>query len=483
MKLRNKLFTMLLACIMLVAMAVPAFASGATGSGSITIQNSVKDKTYELYKIFDLTYSGTGTETDTKKVAYTIDSEWTEFFTENGKGVSYLVKENSGYLNPISVDGTTKYINITEDNVSDFAKAALSYAAAKDADETITGTGQDETATGLALGYYLIYPQGAGNAKEETGSICSLTSTTPDANVTIKADYPTITKEVDDNNAEIGQKITYTITGKVPDTTGYDTYTYKVQDTMSAGLTFNQDVKLEINGNEITTASPDYTASNGFTLNIDVMKQQANVGKDIVITYTATVNENAVVGNAGNPNKAELTYSNDPSNSSKTTTNPPVEVEVYTAKLVIDKVDGNVDTKLAGAKFVLKKGTGETAKYYKYDENTNMVSWVDTAQATPVTTGADGAAVFNGLENGTYYLEETEAPEGYNKLTDDVKVEIAYNDDTTSAGISTTIANYSGTALPSTGGMGTTIFYILGGVLVVGAGVLLITRRRINAEK
>ena len=481
MKLRRKLFTMLLACIMLVAMAVPAFAAG---SGSITIQNTVKDKTYDLYKIFDLTQSG-------DKVAYTIDSDWNSFFTDDGAGAAFLSSANNGgSLNQVTVDGATKYINITSSNVAEFAEAALSYAGSRTADATVTGTGNDVTEGNLDLGYYLVYPRGAADIKAGNGSICSLTSTAPSATVNIKSDYPTITKEVTDTNPEIGQTITYTIMGQVPDTTGYDTYTYEVKDILSPGLTYNtSSLNVKIAGTEVTPITVS-TVNNGFDISINVKNQQTNVGKDIVITYTATVNKDAVVGSAGNPNSAELIYSNDPSDSTSKTTNPPVVVKVYTAKLVIDKVDGTAadktadSAKLAGAKFVLTKADNGATKYYKYNTTTDTVSWADTQEdATEVTTDANGAASFNGLENGTYSLVETEAPEGYNKLTTPVSVTISYEKGSTNVGQTTQVENLSGTELPSTGGIGTTIFYILGGILVVGAGVVLVVRRRMTAEK
>lgn len=476
MKLRRKLFTMLLACVILVAMAVPAFAAE---SGSITIQNTVDGKTYDLYKIFDLTQSG-------DKVAYTIDSDWNDFFTGSGEGASFLVTDNTGKLNQVTVNGATKYINITDSNVAEFAKEALSYAAKKTADKTVTGTGGAVTKNELELGYYLIYPRGAADAKEANGSVCSLTSTTPAATVSIKSDYPTITKTVNDANPEIGQTITYTITGQVPDTTGYDTYTYEVKDNMSSGLTYNDDVKVKINESEVSVNTvTDNTINNGFHISIDVKNQQTNVGKDIVITYTAAVNKDATVGSTGNANEAVLIYSNNPSDSNSKTTNPPVVVKVHTAKLVIDKVDGAAadkstdSAKLAGAKFVLKNTSGN---FYKYANDT--VSWVtDQSEATVVTTNDSGAASFNGLENGTYSLVETEAPKGYNKLTNPVSVTIDYANDSANAGQTTQVENLSGTELPSTGGIGTTIFYILGGILVVGAGVVLVVRRRVNAEK
>lgn len=508
MKAMKRIFAMLLALVMTLGMVTTAFAveGDPTGTGSITINDSIKGKTYDLYRIFDMT---TDAE-DGTKVAYTIAESWKAFFAAEGAGASYLLdSDESGTLNQIVVDGTEKYINITEENVSSFAEAALKYAAAKEADKTVSGNGSAVTESGLELGYYLVYPRGAADIKAGNGSICSLTSTVPSATVNIKADYPEIEKTVDDDLVEIGQKVTYTITGQVPDTTGYETYSYTVSDTMLGGLTFNQDVAVKI-GTDETAASVEVTPeyeNDGFTLTIDMTKYQQYIGETVTITYTATVNENAVIGGEGNSNKAVLTYSNNPSDDTSTTENPPVEVKVYTAKIVINKYDGNVSDKtekLENAKFVLKNSDG---KYYKATTDAvtgkvTKVEWIETgtdgsipSDATEVTTDASGAAEFTGLKPGTYYLVETAAPAGYNKLTDAVTVTIdesqVKDDDTdtsesteTATGtITADVPNYSGTVLPTTGGMGTTVFYVIGSVLVLGAAVLLITRRRMRAMK
>lgn len=512
MKAMKRIFAMLLALVMTLGMVTTAFAveGDPTGTGSITINDSIEGKTYDLYRIFDLTMTTDATGKD--KVAYTIAESWKAFFAAEGDGASYLLdSDESGALNQIVVDGTEKYINITNSNIDAFAEAALGYAAKKTADETVSGNGEDVTASNLKLGYYLVYPRGAADIKVGNGSICSLTSTVPNVTVSIKAEYPEIEKEVSDELVEIGQTVTYTITGQVPDTTGYETYNYTVSDTMYEGLTFNQNdgvaVKIDPDGTAVDVpVSPTYT-NNGFNLTIDMTDYQSYIGKTVTITYTATVNENAIIGGEGNSNKAVLTYSNNPSNDTSTTQNPPVEVKVYTAKIVIDKYDGNVSDKtekLENAKFVLKNSDG---KYYKATTDAvtgkvTKVEWIETGadgsipnDATEVTTDASGAAEFTGLEPGTYYLVETAAPAGYNKLTDAVTVTIdesqVKDDDTdtsesteTATGtITADVPNYSGTVLPTTGGMGTTVFYVIGSVLVLGAAVLLITRRRMRAMK
>ena len=266
-------------------------------------------------------------------------------------------------------------------------------------------------------------------------------------------------------DVQLGQKINYEITGKVPSTTGYETYTYKITDTMSEGLTFNKDVKVSIDGTDVTTSvtinhTPDVTNATGFELTIPVKNYQEKIGTTISVKYTATVNKNAVV--AVSKNTAKLEYSNNPG-TNETGTTTPVEKKVYTAKIVIDKVEKGTTTKLANAEFVLyKKDTATNAvTYYKLTEATTTepakVTWVDAfADATVLKTDDNGAAEFIGLSDGTYYLKETKAPDGYNVLTADVEITIAGNEnDTTTLTHTQKVENNKGALLPETGGMGT----------------------------
>ena len=494
MKRMKKLASLVLALAMVFAMTITV---AAARDGSITMNGTVAGKSYELYKIFDLTYTGT---TDVK-VAYTIDPDWADFFGTDGAG--YIVDTDStGSLNPIIVGDKTRYINITDSNVEAFSQAALSYAVTATADKTVTAAGTTTEVTGLDLGYYLMYPVGAADKLENRGCLCSLTSTTPNGTVDIKATYPTITKTDDKVSADVGEAVNYTITGKVPDTTGYTAYTYTIKDTMSAGLTFDQeDVTVKIleadsNGDKLLVKDTDYTytqTDNGFELTIKVTDLQAYVEKAIQVTYAATVNDQAVT--KIEKNSATLTYSNNPADDTKTETTAEVEENVYSSKIVIDKYAANDDTnKLSGATFVLYKyDTDNTTKlYYKYTAATETapakVEWVtDASDGTSKTTDDTGAASFDGLADGTYYLEETEAPEGYNKLDEDVAVTVdgseATSTNATSLTVTKEIENKTGSMLPSTGGIGTKIFYVAGGILVVAAAVLLITRKRMSIEK
>ncbi len=478
MKTMRKLFTVLLALAMTLALAVSAFAE----TGSITITNPQGDHTYTAYKIFDVTYTADGVN-----YSYTISNTDPAFST-----VKAYADVTANGLNLTAVANTNKYnVSIgTGFSAASFAQH-LKDSLTANADALGTGTAfskVDNTvkASGLALGYYFV--------SGTSGTVCELV-TAKNVSIHDKDEVPQIEKTVNDDDltVEVGQVLTYTITGKVPSTKGYTEYTYEVTDTMSTGLTFKKDVHVFIDGADVsdnTNVTVSYNEDGtGFVAKIDMTKFQDKVDKDVKITYTATVNENAIKSSV-ETNKAELKYSNDPTNkdsSEKSTT----EVDVYSFNIVINKYDSNnTETKLEGAKFVLKNAEG---KYYKYDAAAKTVSWVaDKAQATEVTTGADGAARFDGLEAGTYYLEETAAPDGYNQLTEDITIVLDKNGSATIDGsasnpaadrsLTTGVANSTGTMLPETGGTGTIIFVALGALAVICAGVFLVTNKRMSKE-
>ena len=469
MKTMRKLFTVLLALAMTLALAVPAFAAETTGS--ITITNPQGGHTYTAYKIFDVTYSGVNH-------SYTIGDTDAAFST-----VKKYADEPANGLNLTAVADTNKY-NVSID--ADFSAASFAQYLKTKADSLGTGTafiedGNTMKASDLALGYYFV--------SGTSGTVCEL-ATAKDIQIRDKNEAPQIEKSVDDTDrtVEVGQKLTYTITGKVPSTKGYTEYTYQVTDTMSEGLTFNKDVKVTIGGTAVTDAAITYN-DNGFVASINMMNYQEQIDAPVVITYTATVNEKAIQSNK-ETNTATLKYSNDPANKDSFKESS-VEVEVFSFNIVINKYAAdNESTKLEGAKFVLKNAEG---KYYKYDANAKAVTWVvGKADATEVITGADGAARFDGLQAGTYYLEETVAPAGYNQLIKDITIVLkedgsATIDDAASTpeadrSLTAGVANSTGTMLPETGGIGTVIFVALGALAVICAGVFLVTNKRMSKE-
>ena len=463
----------------------------ADNGGSIIVNGTKEGKTYEIYKIFDLTYSGTN-------VSYTIDSDWESFF--NGPGASYISDTEIEGLNQITVGSSTKYINITNDNIEEFTKDALTFAMILEGnDGSMVSEGESLTFENLHLGYYLVYPQGATDITEGNGSICSITSTMKTATVNIKALYPTIEKEVKQSNAQVGEMVLFTITGQVPDTTGFTSYTYKIEDTMTEGLKLDsENTKFTVKfGEDTINVDPTYQG-NGFTLTFNMVEYQEYVGKTITVTYEVLVTEEAVNSSTTN-NSVTLTYSNNPKTDTTTTT-PPIEVPVYSSEINIIKVDAkNEETKLEGASFVVQNIDGE---YYQAvdvngivitntnkTENVALVKWVkNQEEATLLITETDGTVTFEGVRNGTYYLVELEAPDGYNKLTGPVTVKVGYDsaDGTNlkpeAVSHNEIIKNNSGTVLPQTGGTGTTLFIIIGSLLMIIPTILLITNKRMSKE-
>lgn len=471
MKHARKLASLLLALVMVFALATTAFATEAgttTTTGTITVDNPVAGQTYTAYKIFDVVYDAAK-----EHYSYTIAST-SEWFNT----VSTYANDTTHGLTLTQVNGGDTYVVTTGNGFSapDFA-ATLKTAVSGKTGKELTASGSSVTVDNLPLGYYFV--------ASTSGALCNLTTTNPDVTIHDKNDMPF---EKTDNkvSADVGETVNYTITGKVPDTTGFETYTYEIADTMSDGLTFKKDVKVTVGSADVTAdCNVAYNANgnaNSFTVTIPVMSYQ--IGAAIEVTYTATVNEKAiaVVSN----NEAKLTYSNNPTDSESKTTTPAQKQEVYSSKIVIDKFEtGKKTTKLPNAKFVLYKEVTTDAEtslvYYKWNTD-KKVEWVtDMAAATVMTTNDQGEATFGGLADGTYHLVETEAPAGYNPLTAPVEVKVAGSSaDITKLSVTAEVENKTGTTLPSTGGMGTTVFYVLGAVLVLGAVVLLVTKKRMS---
>lgn len=491
MKYMKKLMTLLAVLTLALAMAVPAFAASGTASstGKITIDNAVTGTTYKAYRIFDLE----SYDTDKNAYSYKLNSAWNGFpeysTTIDGNTVSatdFFSVNSAGYI---------EWNDAKKEAGADFAKLAKDFVDAKRiaCDKEETASGATVTFTDLTLGYYLV--------DTSLGSLCSLDTTAPSVTIQEKNSNTTIEKKivingdekVDSNSAGIGDTVNFSITITVKDG---DPKNYVLHDKLS-GLTFNSN-SLEVKvGTKTLTPNTDYTLvtnpTDGDSFDVEFKDGKLKTNDVVVVTYSATVAANATIAGAGNTNKAKLEYNGKHSTEEETTT--------YVWKLNVHKYtlnSTNNEVALSGAKFVLYRMDGDTKEYATLTNN-KIDGWVtDKGGATTLVTSGEGDILIEGLNVGTYYLEETEAPVGYNKLTKPIEVKITATPDAT--GVSETVEyrnqndstytpatnaivkvlNKAGTQLPSTGGIGTTLFYVIGGVLMAVAAVLLVTKKRMN---
>lgn len=478
MKLSRKILSLVLALVMVMGLATTAFAEEGgetTTNGSITIKNALGGETYNAYQILYLeSYNA-----EKKIYAYKANSAWEEWLRTQTDYVSF---DSQGYVT--WVEGA---------RAADFAKAAKGQLSGKTADGHVTPTA-DESATisNLKLGYYLV--------DSTVGALCELNTTKPGVEITDKNQTPTIKKKVqedsdgswgDVNDADIGQIVNFqsTVSAKP------GAQKYVVHDKMDAALKFDSVTSITA-GSATLAVGTDYTVvttdlTDGCTFHIvftESYLNSINADTDIVINYTAKLTSDAVAG-TGYVNETWLNYGDNQQTEHDTTT-------TYTWKLPIYKyhMDGGTKTALPGAEFILYKGSEENRVYAQVAKG-KLIGWTKTKTgATTLVSDNNGMIEVEGLDADTYYLEETKAPGGYNKLAGPVTVVISHTvsgegaqnmthtlkQDTIDVG-RVEIENKSGTELPETGGIGTTIFYVLGSILVIGAVVLLITKKRMSA--
>ena len=477
MKTPRKLTSLLLALLLVFALAATAAAEETAGTttGSITVVNPIGTHVYKAYKIFDVVYDNE----NPRHYSYTIDSRNNEWFQ--------TVESYTG-LTLTQVNGTGIYVVTKKDTFSapSFAETLNAAVADKTGGKQLTVANGSASINNLDLGYYFV--------TSTSGALCNLTTTDNTVTIHDKNDVPFV-KTAEEKSVEVGQIVNYTIKGKVPDTTGFDKYTYEITDTMSGGLTFNRDSLKVMVGIENVTDMADkctitYDEATPNTFKVSIIVKECTVGDEIVVTYNATVNENAVA--TVSTNEAKLIYSNNPTQKDETAEKPADVHKVYSAKITIEKYwkEGETEHKLADVGFKLyKNGTAENGGtdkklYYVKDPDTKAVTWTENVdQATQVMTSDTGEANFTGLANGTYYLVETKTPAGFNPLTDVKTIKINGSEEGTGLTETVRVENKTGAVLPSTGGMGTTVFYVLGAVLVVGAGVLLVTKKRMSRNE
>lgn len=503
MKRMKKIMALMLAAIMMLAMSVTAFAAGTTHSLTVNVKGGqdLKGQTINLYKLFDVTESKSG---ETTNYAYTVnntykatlasvlridaDSKDEEFAAE----VTKLGADNSAGVQKFANDFTAKALNENLPATTTSNKIEESNTA--------------YTFSDLAAGYYLVYVTGG---KEIQSSLVTVDATT--STVNLKTEAPSITKTADKATAEIGQVVTYTVTGAIPDTTGYANYVYKINDELSKGLDFVNDangtactdnkVTVKVAFKDATDASTAPTeatldSTNNKKMSLDlsawVKANQTNKGKEFTVTYYAKVNKDAVVTNN---NKASLEYGNNPDD---TTTTTPSEAKTNTYPLDINKTKTGSDEKLAGAKFSLYTSVedaknGENAIKVSGSNGNYVVDPASTITEFESVKSIEGKGYnlhINGLEAKDYWLVETQAPEGFNKLTAPIKVTITKTGDaewtvskdgTVEDDKIIDVKNSTGSLLPSTGGRGAIAFAVIAALLVFGVAVSFIRDKRKEA--
>lgn len=500
-KMMKKLASIVLAIVTVLAMSIVTWAEGTTYS--ITINNSAEGHTYEAYQIFTGNLSGTTLS----------NIVW-------GSGVS---DEGKAAL----VDAAAKADTLkTEADAKAFAKEVAPYLTTA-AGSASTVTGGKYVISGLAAGYYLVKDQDGSLTGDHDSYTEYIIKVVENTTADPKSDVPVVQKKVKDINDSTDNALTnwqdsadYDIGDSVPfqlkatladNVSSYTTYKVVFHDTQSKGLTYKNDAKVYIDGTETNgfTVTATVNADGTTTLTVscdDVKALGARNSSVITVEYTATLNENAVLGSAGNPNEVYLGYSNNPNKSetgnNETGNTPKDVVIVFTYKTVISKVTKNPDydpevegskeyIPLTGAEFTLEKYNKETDEW-------KLITAVKNNEGTTFT--------FTGLDDGNYRLTETTTPAGYNSidpieftvtaehevLSDNPALtslsgnattgELTFTSNIEKGSLSADVVNMSGSTLPSTGGMGTTIFYVVGSILVLGAAILLITKKRMSAR-
>lgn len=500
MKLIKKMLAIMFAFMMVVGMGTKVNAEeGAQPNtkGSITITNALPKQEYKLYRILELE----SFNTTSGAYSYKLSEKWKGFISDANYNAGKYLKEENGYVTWINENSDDATVRV-------FAEEALKYAQVNgiECDSLIKNETDSEksiAANNLPLGYYLV--------DSSVGALCNVNTTRPNVEINEKNGTPTVVKQVKEdskdtfessNTADIGQTVEF----KTTITAQAGAQNYVLHDKMDAGLTFNANsvsVSLKKDDQDQATILPNDDNKNYVlktsaldetgticTFRIEFTKDlcdSLSAGDQIIVSYSATLNENAVVGNAGNKNDTWLKYGNGTDTAHSTTTTKTYEIPVF-------KYTGE-NTPLAGAKFTLSKNPNGSSpinliKVKEETGNTKLTYRVakedETSAATEITTPSKGEFVIQGLDADTYYLTETEAPKGYNKLVAPIEVVIDGEGNVklnkTEVVATVKVENKTGTLLPSTGGMGTTIIYMAGAILVIASGIVLVSKKKSKAK-
>lgn len=491
----KKLMAALLAVAMVCAMAIPAFAAGGagatTGEGKITIDNAVIGHTYKIYRILNLQYNETA-----KSFRYEKNDKWGAFVDEQSDKLAVDANGVVTWKKGVSAEKDGAPIKALAIAAGQYVKDQGTAFAADDSKEATSST---VTFDNLPLGWYLVVSDLTNDA------ICSIDTTAKQVTIKEKNGVPTVTKEVEyasgswgeGNDGNVGDTVNFQTTIYVTD--GNPT-NYVLHDKMSNGLNFKEDSIVVKKNDKPFTDYTKETPTDGCTFEIKFNKDSLQPNDKVVVTYSATINSNAVVGTTGNENETWLKYGE----SGETI---PSKTKTYTWKFNILKyfTDSNNEKQyLADVEFVLyrKNNTTDPAEYAKFDPNNKLTGWTkNESEATKLKTNATSNVAVEGLDAGTYFLKEITTPVGFNSLTSDVEVLITSScnnltnatytvqykmvneedfEDTDEEEKVVPIENNRGTTLPGTGGIGTTIFYVVGGGLMVAAAILLITKKRME---
>lgn len=491
MKLIKKIAAIMFAFIMVVSMSCNVKADDtttATEKGTITINKAIDGQTYTIYKLLDLESYVPETATQTGLYSYKPAAEWKSFF-ETAEAKKYITVDKNGYAN--WVKGA---------NQAEFAQEALDYATANNISNKGTKPASNNTVKfeHLDLGYYLV--------DSSVGSLCVLNTTNPDLTIAEKNGVPSVEKGVSNtqngtygtsNNASIGDTVYF----KTIITAQPGAQNYVLHDKMTEGLTFNENsVNVSLHNkatnadetlgtdtyNVETTNLEDTDPKCTFHINFtQPLCDRLGADDTITVTYSAVLNGKAEIGNVEkNTNKTWLKYGDSQSTQDKITTTKTFEMNVF--KYTENKTDKTKKDGLADAVFTLKKdGETNTINFVKEktDEINGDIYRVANTGDASIKTNKSGKFTIKGLSAGIYYLTETKQPAGYNKLKNPVTVVIDNDgnvkvDDANADPVE--VENKSGTVLPSTGGAGTTMIYLIGGALVLGSGVVLATKRRVK---